>query len=469
MESNIHASVETKRTPFVREFYALYKNLYCGVKLLCFRRSGNEHAVVSYDQIFLLVCFYGLMILVASYLITPFPVFDSYSLEYFSVDLVITLLIGLVLAKMAGEHDRFPRFLILVYSIYPFLYLISYVGLPKLPDSLLMTGYVLCAVWAIGVTFFIMLLLLDEKKIKAVFVVLLWLGATSTLASTSLSFWYEGDDPDESSFYDDYYSVDQEKVFYSQFELLSNTFMSVKSGVEGTTDLFFVGFGSDANQDVFMKEVSHVQNFTDKNLGTSGRSVALINNLSTIDTLPLASSSNLKFSLNHLGEKMNREEDVVFLYLTSHGSEDHDLSVNMWPLSLNDLRPEQIKNYLDDAGIRWRIILVSACYSGGFIEPLKDEYSLILTASAFDKTSFGCSNENEYTYFGEALFKGKKDESYQFIASFEQAMAEIKERELGESLTPSEPQLFVGAQMKEKLSILEQEIAQYEPERFAVF
>lgn len=52
------------------------------------------------------------------------------------------------------------------------------------------------------------------------------------------------------------------------------------------TDLFFVGFGSDAAQDVFMREVGHVQRAMNKNLGASGRSVVLINNLKTIDTTP---------------------------------------------------------------------------------------------------------------------------------------------------------------------------------------
>lgn len=116
-----------------------------------------------------------------------------------------------------------------------------------------------------------------------------------------------------------------------------------------------------------MREIGHVQRVMSEQLGASGRSVALINNLKLINTTPLASSTNLRIALNHLGSKMNRDEDVIFLYLTSHGSMDHELSVQMWPLDLNAVRPEDIKTYLDNAGIRWRIILISACYSGGFI------------------------------------------------------------------------------------------------------
>jgi len=139
----------------------------------------------------------------------------------------------------------------------------------------------------------------------------------------------------------------------------------------------------------------------------------------------------------------------------------------MWPLSLNDLRPEHIREYLDNAGIRWRIILVSACYSGGFIEPLMDDYTLVLTAAASDRTSFGCSNENEFTYFGEALFKETPDAPYQFLTSFNRAIAEIRARELSEGLPPSNPQLFVGERMREKLDDIERQLARYSVERFA--
>ena len=29
---------------------------------------------------------------------------------------------------------------------------------------------------------------------------------------------------------------------------------------------------------------------------------------------------------------------------------------------------------LDESGIRWRVIIISACYAGGFVEPLRDPF-----------------------------------------------------------------------------------------------
>ena len=146
------------------------------------------------------------------------------------------------------------------------------------------------------------------------------------------------------------------------------------------------------------------------------------------------------------------------LYLTSHGGRDHKLSVEFPPLQLDALTPEMLKEMLDGAGIKWRIIVVSACYSGGFIEPLKDDYTLIMTASAADRTSFGCGTESDATYFGDALFQHALRFEDSLVKAFEQAKSRIEERERSEKLEPSEPQIFVGEEMAAKLPKLEAEL-----------
>ena len=78
---------------------------------------------------------------------------------------------------------------------------------------------------------------------------------------------------------------------------------------------------------------------------------------------------------------------------------------------------------LDEARIKWRIIVVSACYSGGYIEPLKDDNTLIMTASAADRTSFGCGTESDATYFADALFQHALRFEDSFVKAFEQARA----------------------------------------------
>jgi hypothetical protein len=461
---DLYASIskESKQSGLIGGFRTVFLNLYCGMRLLVFRRDSIEKITVSYDQFILLLGAYALTAVLVSYAATPAAVFDLSGLGYLGVKLLIALVVSFVFAKLTGNQDDLLKILVITYCVLPFFYLISYVLLTYLPAEFLVSGYVIFIAWDLAVCFYIAQQLLAGNKAKAVLITLLWLIASYPLANLSFSFWYEGyDDGGELAAHADdaRYDVNQEYVYYSQYRLLNNALDPIKPGIAGINDLFFVGFGADSTQDVFMQEIDHVQRVMTERLGVSGRSVALVNNLKTLDTTPLASSTNLRIALQHIGSKMNRDEDVVFLYLTSHGSMNHELAVEMWPLDLNYIRPEDIRTYLDDAGIRWRIILISACYSGGFIKALQNEHTLIFTAAASDKASFGCANENEYTYFGEALFKNMEDKPYQFVEHFVQTMEKVRQREVHENLIPSEPQLFIGKLMKEKLKLLERDIA----------
>ena len=140
------------------------------------------------------------------------------------------------------------------------------------------------------------------------------------------------------------------------------------------------------------------------------------------------------------------------LYLTSHGSERHELAVDFWPLPLNDITPQRLREMLDEAGIKWRIIVVSACYSGGFVEALKDEHTLVATASAKDRQSFGCANERDFTYFGEALFRDELQREGTMLEAFSRTREAIVAREQREKLEPSMPQLYIAPLMEQKLS-----------------
>src|SRR5579883_1315767 len=155
---------------------------------------------------------------------------------------------------------------------------------------------------------------------------------------------------------------------------------------------------------------------------------------------------------------MNVDNDILLLYLTSHGS-NHLLSVHFPELALDNLPDRELKKLLDRAGIKWRIIVISACYSGSFIDTLKDDNSLIITAAAKDKASFGCSSENDFTYFGDAYINHALRLDRSFISAFYRARDAIAEREKAENLVPSEPQIYIGEAIKAKLAAPEQRLA----------
>jgi hypothetical protein len=195
----------------------------------------------------------------------------------------------------------------------------------------------------------------------------------------------------------------------------------------------------------------------DQRFDTDGRSVSLINNPQTVLDVPLATVSNLRETLNEIGATIDRDDDVVLVFLESHGARDYRLAADFPPLKLDELSPQLLRAMLDEAGIKWRIVIVSACYSGGYIEPLKDDHTLIMTASAANRTSFGCGTDSDATFFAEALFRQALHFEDSFVKAFEQARTSIAAREKAENMSPpSDPQLFVGAAMAAKLPQLEE-------------
>ncbi|MEO6566646.1 MAG: C13 family peptidase, partial [Casimicrobiaceae bacterium] len=246
-----------------------------------------------------------------------------------------------------------------------------------------------------------------------------------------------------------------EAVLATQSFVLSHALDSLQEERPGRTDLYFVGFAPYGREDVFRKDVDAAQRVMDARWGTTGRSVLLINNPQTLISAPFATMTNLRETLNEIGSIIDPEDDVVMVYLASHGSSDHRLAAWQPPLSLVELTPAGLKQLLDDAGIKWRIIVVSSCYSGGYIAPLKNEHTLIITASQADRVSFGCGERSDATFFGEAFFQQGLARDDTFEAAFATAQTRVDAREKGEGYTPpSNPQIEMGSAMAGKLKAL---------------
>jgi len=247
-----------------------------------------------------------------------------------------------------------------------------------------------------------------------------------------------------------------EPVLAAQARVLDEALSALEDERSSVTDLYFVGFAGDAREDVFRKDVVAAQKVMDDRWGTNGRSVLLINNPRTLLETPAATVTNLRETLNEIGATIDKDQDVVMLYLASHGSRSHVLDVTLPPLELAPLSAPTLRGLLDASGIRWRIIVISACYSGGFIDALKDDNTLVLTASASDRSSFGCGNRSESTFFGEAMFQHGLAQSDSMLAAFESAKERVAVREKeGKFKPPSDPQMYIGPAMAEKLKELD--------------
>lgn len=246
-----------------------------------------------------------------------------------------------------------------------------------------------------------------------------------------------------------------EEVLDAQPRLVQEAFGKLLPGRPGVTDLYFVGFAGDGGMGVFMRELLSVERLFAGRFDAAGRSVTLVNNPDTALDYPFATVANLSRTLRRVGEVMNRDEDVLFLFLTSHGSSDGELAVVNGPLELTQVTPEKLRRLLAEAGIKWRVIAVSACFSGTYAEPLQDDQTLILTASDATHESFGCQSGADFTWFGKAYFDEALHSTRSFTDAFGIARETIGAREKDEGESPSNPQMVVGKKMAQKLAELE--------------
>ena len=247
----------------------------------------------------------------------------------------------------------------------------------------------------------------------------------------------------------------EEAALYEQPRLLQQALNSIDASTLGKTDWYFMGVAGFSEQNVFRSEINKVRELFDVRFGTSGHSLSLINNTYSWLDEPIATKTSILRGLKTIGKQMNADEDVLFLTLSSHGDENI-IQLENPPLAIDNLDAAWLREALDASGIRWRVIVVSACYSGSFIDELASPTTVIITASAADKMSFGCTNSAEMTYFGQAFFAESLRGNTSFEAAFKDARLRVNERETAMGFEPSEPQMVIGSLMETALPAFEQ-------------
>ena len=246
---------------------------------------------------------------------------------------------------------------------------------------------------------------------------------------------------------------DAEALFYEQPARIAAAVARVKPSQPGKPGVFFVGFAGDGAPGVFRREAQFAAEVFGTRYGSRDRTVLLINDVEDRDSYPLASVAGLEQTLKVLASRMNLDEDVLVLFLTSHGSAD-GLEVANGSLPLEQLAPADLRAELDAAGIRWRVVVVSACYAGVFMDALKSETSAVVAAADAGHSSFGCEDDRELTWFGEAFLKDSLPRSASLQDAFRQAAALIAHREDADHQIHSNPQLYVGPLIQKKLAEL---------------
>jgi hypothetical protein len=437
------------------------RNLLAGLRLATGRRLTRDEFVVSFEQGFwLLLTLIGLELLIG-FITTQRPAsFSSYGLNYLGAVYLFDLMLVLLIARLAGADLTQTGGLLIANLAATPLYLLTthlllhYSGEAGPGLVLAWTLWLLPIAWQLYIMVRLLRLFVDIRIGRALFLasfnIILSIASLWLLPQTDL--WYADETDESTSPYAKLYQLSVEDLFYDQRPLLSEALQGVTKQRPDVTDLYLLAVGGYGLENVFLNEVEYVRDLFDQRFHTQNRSLVLVNNVETVSRYPLANRHNLRTALSAIGRQMDPEEDLLFLFMTSHGSKNHRFSVSFGPIPLDDLTPQQVREALDDAGIGWRVIVVSSCYSGGFIEALKDPQTLIITAAAPDRKSFGCGASSEFTDFGTAYFKHALSQQRDFIEAFDLAATWVSEKEQREKREASQPQRFIGEAMREKLA-----------------
>ncbi|WP_454885343.1 C13 family peptidase [Sphingomonas oryzagri] len=222
--------------------------------------------------------------------------------------------------------------------------------------------------------------------------------------------------------------------------------------VAGRSNVYALTVAAGGSQQLFAREARLARDVAAARFGADYRGGVLLSNGVTdiLAHTPLATQDNMAAAADGVGDHMDPAHDIAFIYLVSHGSRDAELQTDL--PTYDDLSPisaASVADALSHAGIRRRVIIVSACFSGSWIPVLASDDTIVITAARKDRTSFGCDDSLALTYFGEAFLHSPLAKGASLRDTFYAARKAIVAREGADHLTPSEPQVFVGRSMQE--------------------
>ena len=462
------ARARPRRASSASSHSGLWRNLRVGLAVLFFRTTALRARAFTVEQV-------AALVVLDVALVELLRLVDYSSGAYFFGVNVLTLaapipfflLTALVAAPRSYRRHVMLRVLGGFYAALPLVLIVVFVAIrmqPRFSSGPTIVEWAAGA-WLLAVVVRLARSVAPDAGLPRMLAIAPVFGATWLLpmflvARTTLFFAPSMD-------YADYEASQQRRdaLVFAQADLVRDAEGSLAPERPGVTDLYFVGAAGWADQDVFGNEVRFAKSTLDARFDTRGRSIILANDAETNGVLPVTASPTLRHALRAVGLRMNREEDVLFLFVTSHGSAE-GLAIHPpreGGFHSETLSPSSLRSMLEYAGIKWRVLVIAGCESGVFIEPLANEFTLIATAAANDRNSYGCATGNAYTDFGRAIFAEQLYAERSFPLAFTSAVREIDKRESAADLRASRPQVSQGSAIGAKLRELEERLAVRSP------
>ena len=379
----------------------------------------------------------------------PGALFEPLEAPLIAVYLVLSLAIAYLASRASRPRIAFRTVLFVVLRFVPLLIVaVFYIG-TRLTGRAALTAWALLAILALIYWMRALRAVSGAWQGGSTAAVIMLLGVFSTgyrAADLVPSVWSPAASEEQPEA--GLSSADAESVLFDQRAAIDEAVDGMEENLGPKPAVFFVGFAGVGEQRVFAQEIKLAARVIGNRFDAADRELLLINDSRDLDTYPLATLSGLQYALSAVAQKMDPERDILFLALSSHGSPDPELAVSNAGLPLAQVSAEDLASALRDSGIKRRIIVISACYAGGFMGALENPDTIVITAAAADKTSFGCSDDRDLTYFGEAFYRDALPNAPTLEDAFTRAKASIAARERSEHETPSDPQAFFGGELR---------------------
>lgn len=243
--------------------------------------------------------------------------------------------------------------------------------------------------------------------------------------------------------------------YLSQHKRLSTAIAALQPQRPGIVDAYILSIGLDSDP-VFNRESAEAANVLARRYGAAGRTLHLAAGADDKAIGPAQGSpTNLAIGLAAIAAKMDAKEDVLILFATAHGDPVSGLAYRDGEYAAGMIGPQRLANLIDGVGIKRRMLLLSACFSGIFLPLLTNDQTVIVTAASSQRTSFGCAPGNDWTFFGDAVVNNALRKPQKFDAAIDEATKLISDWEGELKLLPSRPQVFVGDNARVWLDALE--------------
>lgn len=206
---------------------------------------------------------------------------------------------------------------------------------------------------------------------------------------------------------------------------------------------------------VFNREAREAGRVLARRFDAAGRTIVLAHDEGTDRADAAPSPEALGRALDGVAARMDRSEDVLVLYTTSHGTPHAGLNFRDPAGDDAIIAPAKLAAMLDHAGARNRLIILQACFSGQFVDSLAGPRTVVATAASSMKSSFGCAAGNDWTFFGHALINRAMRRPDTFERQFRRAYVTILGWEQRLGYDTSSPQISIGSETAGWLAALD--------------